>query len=83
MSQQYINVPVPKLSKNDIRFLFLMYDLQTRYDLTYREARVILKELRGESNKDLAEEFGCTPQAISCFKGNAERKMSVPDELIS
>ena len=62
----------------DLRFMdyaFLVWYMEENAGLTYKEARVILRDIRGESVSDLAELFGCTTQAIHNFDRKAIRKL--------
>lgn len=66
-ARQLSNIPVPRMGSDIKRFYYLMYVLQSEAGLTYKEARTVLRDLHGDSIHDLAEEFGCTTQAIYGF----------------
>ena len=63
---------------SDLRFMdyaFLVWYVEENAGLTYKEARVILRDIRGESVSDLAELFGCSAQAIHNFDRKAMKKL--------
>ena len=76
-------IPVTDLQMMD--YAFLVWYVEEKAGLTYKEARVVLRDIRGESFTDLAEVFDCSTQAIHNFdrKGMAklvESKILLPPE---
>ena len=68
-----------KISNDDLKltnYVFTMWHLQEYGGLTYKEARVLLRDMRDESIEDLCEAFDCTPQAIGNFERRAAKKIT-------
>ena len=66
-------------------YAFLLWYIEENAQLTYKEAHVVLRDIRGESITDLAKVFDCSTQAIHNFdrKGMAklvESKILLPPE---
>lgn len=66
-------VPVSDLRM--MNYAFLVWFMEENAGLTYKEARVVLRDIRGESVSDIAELFGCTTQAIHNFDRKGMKKL--------
>lgn len=66
-------VPVSDLKMMD--YAFLVWYMEENAGLTYKEARVILRDFRGESVSDLAKLFECTMQGIHNFDRKGMKKL--------
>ncbi len=67
-----------KISNDDLKltnYVFTMWHLQEHGGLTYKEARVALRDMRGESIEDLCKAFDCSSQAICNFERKATVKI--------
>ena len=73
--RQLTDFVVPVSDLKMMNYAFLVWFMEENAGLTYKEARVVLRDIRGESVSDLAELFGCTTQAIHNFDRKGMKKL--------
>ena len=73
--RQLTDFVVPVSDLKMMNYAFLVWFMEENAGLTYKEARVVLRDIRGESVSDLAELFECTTQAIHNFDRKGTRKL--------